>query len=140
MYTDGGCRGNPGIGGWGVWLSYNNKEKTLKGSAKNTTNNQMELTAIIQGLQALKSNSVAIDIYTDSKYCINGINSWIAGWKKNNWKNSKKQEVKNKELWQKLDALRQNFDITWHWVKGHSGNKGNEIADELANLAMDELK
>lgn len=139
IYTDGGCRGNPGIGGWGVLLKYGDKQKTLKGNAKNTTNNQMELTAIIQALKSLKSNTISIELYTDSKYALDGINSWIKSWKKNNWKTASKKPVKNQELWQELDTLNQKFDINWHWVKGHSGNIGNEIVDKLANDAMDEL-
>jgi ribonuclease HI len=139
IYTDGGCRGNPGIGGWGALLEYGEKQKTLKGNAKLTTNNQMELTAIIEALKSLKSDKVAIDLYTDSKYALDGINSWIKGWKKNNWKTATKKPVKNQELWQELDALNQKYDISWHWVKGHSGNRGNDIVDELANIAMDGL-
>jgi ribonuclease HI len=139
IYTDGGCRGNPGVGGWGVLLQYNGKQKTLKGNSKLTTNNQMELTAIIKALQSLKKNTVAIDLWTDSKYAIDGINNWIQNWKKNNWKTAAKKDVKNKELWQELDALHEKFTINWHWVKGHSGNAGNEIVDSLANQAMDEL-
>ena len=139
IYTDGGCRGNPGIGGWGVWLKYGDKEKKFYGNSKLTTNNQMELTAIIEALKSLKHNSIAIDLYTDSKYAINGINSWIDGWKKNNWKTAAKKPVKNQELWQELDSLNQKFKINWNWVKGHSGNIGNEIADSLANQAMDEM-
>jgi ribonuclease HI len=139
IYTDGGCRGNPGVGGWGVLLQYNGKQKTLKGNSKLTTNNQMELTAIIKALQSLKKNTVAIDLWTDSKYAIDGINNWIQNWKKNNWKTAAKKDVKNKELWQELDALNEKFTINWHWVKGHSGNAGNEIVDGLANQAMDEL-
>jgi ribonuclease HI len=139
IYTDGGCRGNPGVGGWGVLLQYNGKQKTLKGNSKLTTNNQMELTAIIKALQSLKKNTVAIDLWTDSKYAIDGINNWIQNWKKNNWKTAAKKDVKNKELWQELDALHEKFTINWHWVKGHSGNAGNEIVDGLANQAMDEL-
>lgn len=139
IYTDGGCRGNPGIGGWGVWLQYNGKEKKIHGSAKNTTNNKMELTAIIKALESLKTKDLEIDLYTDSKYVIKGINQWIINWKKNNWKTANKKAVKNYDLWKELDAISQNFKIHWHWVKGHSGNIGNDIADDLANQAMDKI-
>ena len=140
IYTDGGCRGNPGIGGWAALLQYKDKEKVIKGNSKYTTNNQMELTAIINGLENIKNTNIIIDLYTDSKYAIDGINSWINNWKKNNWKTAAKKPVKNKELWQKLDILNHKFNINWHWVKGHSGNIGNEIVDTLANQAMDEVK
>jgi len=133
IYTDGGCRGNPGIGGWGVWLSYKSKDKKLYGGERQTTNNRMELTACIKALSALKKD-IPVIIYTDSKYVLQGITDWIKNWKKKNWKN-----VKNIDLWQELDELNQKHQVDWQWVKGHSGNKGNDIADELANLAMDEL-
>jgi len=139
IYTDGGCRGNPGIGGWGVWLRYEGYDKKIKGSADSTTNNRMELTAAIRGLEAIKSKEIAIDLYTDSKYVMNGINEWIVSWKSKGWKTSSKKTVKNVDLWKQLDDLNESHDVTWHWVKGHSGDEGNEIADSLANQAMDDL-
>ncbi|HIE77919.1 MAG TPA: ribonuclease HI [Candidatus Thioglobus sp.] len=139
IYTDGGCRGNPGIGGWGVWLRYEGYDKKIKGSADSTTNNRMELTAAIRGLEAIKSTEIAIDLYTDSKYVMNGINEWIVSWKSKGWKTSSKKTVKNVDLWKQLDDLNESHDVTWHWVKGHSGDEGNEIADSLANQAMDDL-
>ncbi|GAB4222523.1 MAG: ribonuclease HI [Francisella sp.] len=138
-YTDGACKGNPGIGGWGVVLSYNGVEKLIYGGEKNTTNNRMELMAAIKSLQALK-RECDIVIYTDSKYLQNGINSWIAKWKKNGWKTADKKDVKNKDLWQELDKLTNKHNVIWKWVKGHSGNIGNEKADNLANRAIDELR
>lgn len=139
IYTDGGCRGNPGVGGWGVWLRYGNNEKKLNGAEKDTTNNRMELMAAIQALKALKSSQIEIDLYTDSKYVMNGITQWIANWKQKNWKTAAKKPVKNADLWQKLDKLNQKYSVNWHWVKGHSGNKGNDMADLLANQAMDNI-
>jgi len=139
IYTDGGCRGNPGIGGWGVYLKFGEYEKKLKGSQPLTTNNQMELTAVIKALASIKDKSLPIDLHTDSKYVMTGINEWIANWKQRGWKTANKKPVKNQELWQQLDQLCEQFDIQWHWVKGHSGDFGNEMADELANLAMDEI-
>jgi len=139
IYTDGGCRGNPGVGGWGVWLQYKDHDKKLKGSKHNTTNNQMELTAAIKALEALKSNKISVDLYTDSKYVIQGINEWIEGWKSKNWKTANKKPVKNVELWKQLDALNQKYNIKWIWVKGHSDDPGNDMADLLANQAMDEI-
>ena len=138
IYTDGGCRGNPGIGGWGVWLRYKDYVKKLKGSELNTTNNKMELMAAIQGLKALNENCI-VHLTTDSKYVMDGINSWIMNWKKNNWKNSQKQSVKNKDLWIQLDKLNEQHDVNWHWVKGHSGHPQNELADQLANKGIDTL-
>ncbi len=139
IYTDGGCRGNPGIGGWGVWLRYKDHDKKLKGAEYNTTNNRMELTASIKALETLKSNDISVDLYTDSKYVIHGINEWIDNWKLKNWKNSKNKTVKNIELWKRLDELNQKFSINWHWVKGHSDDPGNDMADSLANQAMDAI-
>lgn len=133
IYTDGGCRGNPGIGGWGVFLSFKGKEKKISGNEKNTTNNRMELTAAIKALESIKK-SLPIVLYSDSKYVLEGITKWIINWKKKNWKN-----VKNIDLWQKLDKLNQRFEVDWRWVKGHSGNVGNDVADALANKAMDDL-
>ena len=137
IYTDGGCRGNPGIGGWGVWLRYGDHDKKLNGHEKDTTNNRMELTAAIKALEAIKSKDIDINLYTDSKYVMNGIKDWIKGWKAKGWKTAAKKPVKNVDLWQQLDALNATHTVHWHWVKGHSGNEGNEMADELANQAMD---
>jgi len=139
IYTDGGCRGNPGIGGWGVWLRYGDHDKKLKGSEKDTTNNRMELTAAIKALEAIKSSSIDIDLYTDSKYVMSGINEWIKGWKVRGWKTANRKPVKNVDLWQQLDKANERHNVHWHWVKGHSGDEGNEMADLLANLAMDSI-
>jgi len=139
IYTDGGCRGNPGIGGWGAWLRYKDHDKKLKGSELDTTNNKMELTASIKALQALKSSDITVDLYTDSKYVIQGINDWIEGWKAKGWKTANKKPVKNVELWKQLDDLNQEISVNWHWVKGHSDDPGNDMADLLANQAMDEI-
>ena len=137
IHTDGGCRGNPGIGGWGVWLRYENKDKKLKGSELSTTNNRMELTAAIKALEAIKSKNIDIDLFTDSKYVMSGINEWIINWKSRGWKTANKKTVKNVDLWKKLDQLNNEHSVVWHWVKGHSGDEGNEMADRLANEAMD---
>lgn len=137
IHTDGGCRGNPGIGGWGVWLRYEDKDKKLKGSELNTTNNRMELTAAIKALEAIKSKNIDIDLFTDSKYVMSGINEWIINWKSRGWKTANKKTVKNVDLWKKLDQLNNEHSVVWHWVKGHSGDEGNEMADRLANEAMD---
>ncbi|WP_041191903.1 ribonuclease HI [Candidatus Vesicomyidisocius calyptogenae] len=139
IYTDGGCRCNTGIGGWGVWLKYGDYDKKLKGNEKKTTNNRMELTATIKALEEIKSNQIGIDLFTDSKYVITGINEWMKNWKVKNWETSKKRPVKNVDLWQRLDVLNKQHDVIWYWVKSHSNNKGNDIADELANLAMDKI-
>ena len=135
IYTDGACKGNPGVGGWGAILEYKDKNKKIYGYDENTTNNRMELTAAIRALDVLKEKSKVI-IYTDSKYVMNGITIWIDGWKKNNWKTSSKKEVKNIDLWKLIDKLNSFHSVEWKWVKGHSGNTGNEMADELANLAI----
>lgn len=139
IYTDGGCRGNPGVGGWGAWLRYGDLDKKLKGGEKDTTNNRMELTAAIKALEALKSNKVEVDLYTDSKYVMTGINEWVVNWKQKSWKTSTKKPVKNVDLWKKLDNLNQKYCVNWCWVKGHSGDKGNDMADLLANQAMDNI-
>ncbi|MDA7828263.1 ribonuclease HI [Gammaproteobacteria bacterium] len=138
IYTDGACRGNPGVGGWGVLIEYENHNKEMFGGEKNTTNNQMELMAAIQGLKALSEKCI-VNLTTDSKYVMDGINSWIINWKKNNWKNSQKQNVKNKDLWIQLDKLNSQHDVKWYWVKGHSGHPQNELADQLANKGIDNL-
>ncbi|MFZ8928232.1 MAG: ribonuclease HI [Gammaproteobacteria bacterium] len=139
IFTDGACRGNPGPGGWGAVMRYGEKEKTLHGGETSTTNNRMELTAVIKALECLKGNKWPIDITTDSKYVLQGITEWIEGWKKRGWRNASKKPVLNADLWQRLDELVQPFDIKWHWVKGHSGHPENELADQLANRGIDEL-
>jgi ribonuclease HI len=138
IYTDGACRGNPGIGGWGVYIEHGETTKELCGGDKLTTNNKMELTAAIKGLEALNAKC-QVNLITDSKYVMDGINSWINGWKKNNWKNSQKKDVKNKDLWIQLDKLNSYHDVKWSWVKGHSGHFQNEKADQLANKGIDTL-
>ena len=140
IYTDGGCRGNPGVGGWGVWLRYGAYDKKLRGGEDHTTNNRMELTAAIKALESLKTPNIPVLLYTDSKYVMTGISQWINNWKAKGWKTANKKPVKNADLWQALDQLNQRFEVDWHWVKGHSGDPGNEMADELANLAMDEIE
>lgn len=137
MYTDGACRGNPGPGGWGVILSYRGKDKTLSGFDPETTNNRMELTAAIEGLRAL-SRACEVDLKTDSKYVMQGIIEWIENWKLNGWKTAAKKPVKNADLWQLLDEQAKKHRITWSWVKGHAGIEGNEVADALANQAIDQ--
>ena len=139
IYTDGACRGNPGPGGWGVLLRLGDYEKELFGGEYNTTNNRMELTAAIKGLIAIKKGSV-VTLTTDSMYVRNGITQWITNWKNKGWKTASKQQVKNQDLWQQLDELAQNHDITWQWVRGHSGHRENEIADMLANRGIDGLE
>ena len=139
IFTDGACKGNPGPGGWGAILRYGTTEKEIYGASKNTTNNIMELTAVIESLKNLNKPCELI-ITTDSKYVKNGITEWIHNWKKNGWRTAVKKEVKNKELWIELDSLIQIHSITWDWVKGHSGHPDNERADLLANIAIEELK
>ena len=138
IYTDGECRGNPGSGGWGALIRLDAIEKEIFGGQFNTTNNQMELTAAIEGLAALKERC-SVELYTDSKYVMDGITQWIQNWKKNNWRTAAKKDVKNKELWQKLDQLISQHQVQWHWVKGHSGDAGNETADLLANKGIDSI-
>lgn len=128
------------MGGWGVWLRYGKHEKKLKGHEQETTNNRMELMAAIKALEAVKSSEIAIDLFTDSKYVMNGIKDWIKGWKAKDWKTANKKPVKNKDLWQRLDKANEKHTVHWHWVKGHSGNAGNDMADKLANQAMDEAR
>ena len=140
IFTDGACSGNPGAGGWGAILRYNNVEKELSGGEAETTNNRMELTAVISALEALKE-PCNITLYTDSKYVMEGIEKWIISWKQNGWRTSnKKSPVKNVELWQKLDELRQKHEIRWVWVKGHAGHKENERCDELARIEAQKFK
>ena len=138
IYTDGACRGNPGPGGWGVLIEYGELSKQLYGGDASTTNNKMELTAAIMALREIKEPCEVI-LYTDSKYVINGIEEWIHNWKKRGWIGSNKKSVKNIELWKELDELRHEHAIKWNWVKGHSGDPGNETADMLANRGIDEL-
>jgi len=138
IYADGGCRGNPGPGGWGVVLRSGGVEKELWGSEAHTTNNRMELTAVIRALEALK-RPTAVQVHTDSQYVQKGISEWIHNWKRNGWRTSDKQPVKNADLWQILDGLAGQHDIKWLWVKGHAGHPGNERADRLANRGIDEL-
>ena len=138
IYTDGACRGNPGPGGWGVLLEYDGKQRTLHGGEDSSTNNRMELIAAIKALEVLKSKC-QIALYTDSKYVLKGITEWLPNWKKRNWLTASKKPVQNVDLWKRLDALVPEHEINWHWVKGHSGNRGNEIADQLANKGIDEL-
>ena len=137
IYTDGACRGNPGPGGWGALLIYQKSEKELYGFSPETTNNIMELSAVIEALKSIKRKCPII-ITTDSNYVKNGIKEWNHSWKKNHWKTANKKPVKNKELWIELDSLCKLYDIKWEWVKGHSGHPGNERADSLANKAIDE--
>jgi len=139
IFTDGACKGNPGPGGWGAILRYGTTEKEIYGASKNTTNNIMELTAVIESLKNLNKPCELI-ITTDSKYVKNGITEWIHNWKKNGWRTAAKKEVKNKELWIELDSLIQIHSISWDWVKGHSGHPENERADLLANVAIEKLK
>jgi len=138
VYTDGACKGNPGPGGWGVVLSHGDARKLLHGGEADTTNNRMELMAAIRGLKALKRHC-EVELYTDSQYVRKGITEWMHNWKKNGWKTSAKKPVKNEDLWRQLDEEVQRHSVNWHWVKGHSGNPGNELADELANKGVDEL-
>ena len=140
IYTDGACSGNPGIGGWGAILLYQDHRKEIYGGDKYTTNNKMELMAVIEALSVLKKENCNIEVYTDSQYVKKGITEWLFGWKRNNWKNSKKQEVLNRDLWEKLDVLTSKHNIEWFWVKGHNNNELNERADELARLGIKELR
>lgn len=136
IYTDGACRGNPGPGGWGVVLSYKGATKELYGGEKETTNNRMELTAVINALEAL-TKPCAVQLHSDSKYVLQGITEWLENWKKRGWKTANKSAVKNEDLWRRLDAAKERHEIEWLWVKGHSGNNGNDRADRLANLGID---
>ena len=138
MYTDGACRGNPGPGGWGALITFEDSTKEVFGGKLDVTNNQMELSAAIEGLAALKE-PCNVDLFTDSKYVMDGSTQWIHNWKKNNWRTAAKKDVKNKELWQRLDELINFHLVQWHWVKGHSGDEGNEMADLLANKGIDSI-
>ncbi len=135
IYTDGACKGNPGPGGWGAWLSTGGHEKELFGGERQTTNNRMELTAVIEALASLK-RSCDVTIYTDSEYVRKGITEWIHGWKKRGWTTADRKPVKNADLWQRLDALRALHHVDWRWVRGHAGDPGNERADALANRGV----
>lgn len=134
IYTDGACSGNPGPGGWGVLLRYGEHEKELCGGEAETTNNRMEMMAVIKALEALKKRSV-VDLYTDSQYVQKGVNEWMAGWKAKNWP----AKIKNQDLWKQIDALLGAHDVTFHWVKGHAGHPENERADELARRGITEI-
>ncbi len=135
IYTDGACKGNPGPGGWGVFLQYKGKSRELYGGEAETTNNRMELTAAIKGLEAL-TRPCKVTLYTDSKYVLQGITEWMDNWKKRGWKTASRQPVKNVDLWCRLDAALQRHDVRWVWIKGHSGDHGNEKADSLANKGI----
>ena len=137
IFTDGACRGNPGVGGWGAVLVYKDHKKEICGSSRDTTNNIMELTAVIKALDSLKEQCHVV-LTTDSTYVKDGITNWIKTWKSNGWKTANKKAVKNQELWKHLDILSTKHDIEWKWVKGHSGHPGNEHADALANEAIDQ--
>lgn len=138
IYTDGACRGNPGPGGWGVWMVSGRHEKELFGGELNTTNNRMELTAVITALRALK-RPCRVVLHTDSQYVQKGISEWIVGWKARGWRTADKKPVKNADLWQTLDEATRHHDIQWRWVKGHAGHEGNERADRLANQGVDSV-
>lgn len=135
MYTDGACKGNPGPGGWGVVLRYGGHEKTIFGGEPNTTNNRMELTAAIEGLKQLQRHC-QVELYTDSVYVKDGVSKWMANWKTNGWKTAAKKPVANQDLWVELDRQVARHQVNWHWVKGHAGDPGNELADELANQGV----
>jgi ribonuclease HI len=139
VYTDGACKGNPGPGGWGALLRWKEHEKELCGGERDTTNNRMELTAVIQALSALKSRC-RVAVYTDSSYVKNGITTWIHSWKQRGWRTADKKPVKNVELWQRLEALAAQHDVQWHWVRGHDGDPGNERADALANRGVESIR
>ena len=139
VFTDGACKGNPGPGGWGALLRYGEVERELFGGEPDTTNNRMELQAAIEALKAL-SESCEVSLTTDSVYVKNGITQWLEGWKKKGWKTAARKPVKNVDLWQALDEQNQRHQVQWFWVKGHSGHRENEIADQLANRGIDELR
>ena len=138
IFTDGACRGNPGPGGWGALLRYKSNEKRLKGAESETTNNRMELTAAIMALEALR-RPCQVRITTDSQYVLKGITEWLPNWKRRNWKTADKKPVKNVDLWQRLDEAIQIHQVEWIWVRGHNGHQENELVDQLANQAIDEM-
>lgn len=138
IFTDGACKGNPGPGGWGAWLKCGDRERELYGGEANTTNNRMELTAVIRALEALR-RPLQVRIHTDSQYVKNGITEWIRDWKRRGWKTSDRKPVKNEDLWRRLDELTARHDVRWIWVRGHSGHTGNERADALANRGVASL-
>ncbi|HIE91076.1 MAG: ribonuclease HI [Methylophilaceae bacterium] len=138
IYTDGACKGNPGAGGWGAWFYYNGHEKSIFGGEESTTNNRMEMVAVIKALETLKRSS-KVKLYTDSSYVQKGMTEWLVGWKARNWKTAAKKSVKNDDLWRQLDALADQHQIEWLWVKGHAGNIGNENADDLANAGVEQI-
>ena len=139
IYTDGACKGNPGAGGWGAWLRWGEHERELFGGDPHTTNNRMELTAVIEALALLKRRS-AVAIYTDSEYVKNGISQWIHAWKSRGWLTADRKPVKNEDLWRRLDELVAGHDVQWHWVRGHTGDPGNERADRLANQGVQQVR
>jgi ribonuclease HI len=138
IYTDGACSGNPGPGGWGAVLRYGSHLREIHGGDRSTTNNRMELMAAIQALESLKRPS-NVQLYTDSRYLLDGITKWLPGWERNGWKTSSRQPVKNADLWRRLVEAKQPHKVTWHWVKGHEGDPGNERADQLARLGISEV-
>ena len=139
IYTDGACKGNPGVGGWGAWLRFGVHEKELFGGEAHTTNNRMELLAVIRALESVK-RAVPLIIHTDSQYVQKGISEWLPGWKRRGWRTADKKPVKNLDLWQRLDELASQHQIEWRWVRGHSGDVGNERADVLANKGVDSVR
>jgi len=138
IFTDGACKGNPGPGGWGAWLRYGDRERELYGGEAHTTNNRMELTAVIRALEALR-RPLKVRIHTDSQYVRNGITEWIHDWKRRGWKTADRKPVKNEDLWRRLDELTARHDVRWIWIRGHSGHAGNERADALANRGVASL-
>ena len=139
VYTDGACRGNPGPGGWGVYIRLNDEEKDLYGGNPETTNNQMEMQAALEALKYLKDKNEVIELYTDSNYLRQGITEWIHKWKLNNWRTAAKKPVANRDLWIEISDLNEKMDVQWNWVKGHAGDPGNERADQLANIGADNV-
>ena len=139
VYTDGACKGNPGPGGWGVYIQSNEDEKELYGGNPETTNNQMEMQAALEALKHLKDEDEVIELYTDSNYLRQGITEWIHNWKKNNWKTAAKKPVANRDLWLEISDLNEKMTVEWNWVKGHAGDPGNERADELANIGAESV-
>ena len=139
VYTDGACKGNPGPGGWGVYIQLNDEEKDLYGGNPETTNNQMEMQAALEALKYLKDKNEVIELYTDSNYLRQGITEWIHKWKLNNWRTAAKKPVANRDLWIEISDLNEKMNVQWNWVKGHAGDPGNERADQLANLGADNV-